>query len=120
MQLADDSLRDVETNAGLLAREALHDWRQETGRDTLRDANAQATLGWIGKKCEFIDAVLELVEDHPTSRCESVAVDCRLDAAAAAVEQAKPKCVLQVSDRLRYSRLRDRKVCRGLCHAASF
>jgi len=117
MQGADHRLRHVEVNAGMLAREALDDGRQQSGRNAFGAADAQLARGRVGHKSKLLDAMLELVENGQAAPGKGATIGRRFDTAAAAVEQTKPQRVLHVRDRLRYRRLRDRKLGRRLGHA---
>ena len=89
MQGAHDSLRHVKSNAGLLAREPPDDSGQKARSDALGAANVQFSYRRIGEKGEFLDAVLEFVENCLATCDEGAAVNRRLCPAATTIQQPK-------------------------------
>ena len=56
-------LRNVDADAGLLARETLEHCGQETGRDAFGAGDLQLSDSWIGKEGKLFNPELEFVED---------------------------------------------------------
>src|SRR5262249_32215619 len=72
----------------------------------------------ISEKLDVLDALAQLVERGKPALEQGLAIGRRLDPLAAAIEQADAERTLQVSDRLRYDRVRDRQAFGGSRHAA--
>src|SRR4051794_31978224 len=96
MQRAHDGLRDVESNPWLLEQEAPDDSRQKGGRDAFGATYTQFSDARVGEKCEFLDALFELVENSPAADDKGAAVGRRLYAPATTVEQAKTEHMLHI------------------------
>src|SRR5262245_36785112 len=72
--------------------------------------------------CEKFDvphALLQFIKDRDAALEQRVAVDRRLDAERASVEQPDAESMLQIGDHFRYGRLGDAQLLRRLAHAAA-
>ena len=103
----------------MTAGDATHDLGQEAGDDRLRSADAQLADVRIGQKLDLLDALPDLIEHRCGAFDQRAAVQRRLNALRGAVEQANTERVFDLRHRLRHRGLRDRQLCRGLCHAAA-
>src|SRR5262245_57978887 len=98
--------------------EPLHGGGDKSRQQRLSATDPQLAGDWIGEKADFLDACPHVIEDGDAALEQRTAIERRLDALRAAVEQANAEEMFEIGDDLRDDRLRHRELLSGLAHAS--
>src|SRR5262249_50165535 len=112
-------LRHVKLKLWKSTREPIDHSRNETRSHRLGAPNADLSGRWVGQELDLFDPLPQVVERGDGPFEQSTAIQCGLDALGSAIEETDAERVLDVGDRLRYSRLRHRELRRCLPHATA-
>jgi len=110
--------RDPHDDARPACGQRLHQCRRERRGDGRQHADLERRGSRAALAREQADALPQCEHARVGMRHEELRFARRLRAVPAALEQLHAENALQLGDRLRYGRLRDRQAFRGLLHAA--
>src|ERR1043165_5505861 len=102
----------------MLLGELLKDVGHNRARNAQWTSDPHLSGTRIGQQLNFIDALLELVEDDERSSAQGLTVSCRFDALRAPIEQFDPDHLLQMREDFRHRWRRNAELARGHGHAA--
>src|SRR5438445_5858242 len=94
----------------MLLAEPIDNGAKEPCRHRFGGSDPQLPAGWISQEFEFTHAGPHVVEYGCTSLQQCAAIERGFNTTRGAIEQRHPHDVLQISNCLRYDRLRDCKM----------